>query len=421
MTTIPGALKIAFRSIVRRKFFTFVSLFGITFTLLVLLVAAAFVDHSVGVRKPESRAGRTLYLSHTRMAGEHSIRTSEAGYGFLDRVVRDLPGAELVSLATSPESAVSYRDGRKIKSRLKHVDAAFWSIVDFRFLEGGAFSDDDDRQSRPVAVIDAATRERFFGGADAVGETIELGNRRFRVVGVVEDVSSLQYAIAADVYAPIGTMPGEAWRGEAQGNFGAMILARSPEDFPALQAELRSRVKRFALPDPKNYTKFDAPADTKFGIAARNILDDNYDADETPGLSASGKLVVLMAVAALLFMTLPAINLINVNLSRVLERAPEIGVRRAFGATRSRLVTQFVLENVALTLVGGALAALLAALVLAAINASGAIPYSRLGVNFRVLSWGLLATLVFGVLSGVVPAWRMSRLHPVEALRGRAS
>ena len=421
MTAIPGALKIAFRTIVRRKFFTFVSLFGITFTLLVLVVAAAFVDHSIGARPPESRGDRTLYLNHTRMAGEHSIRTSGAGYGFLDKEVRDLPGAELVSFATSPVSAVSYLDGHKIKSRLKHVDAAFWSIVDLRFLEGVPFTEDDDRQSRPVAVINAATRDHFFGAGEALGKTIELGGERFRVIGVVEDVSSLQYAVAADVYAPIGTIRGEAWRGEAQGNFGAMILARSRDDFPALQAELRSRVKRFAIPDPKNYTQFDAPADTKFGIAARNVLNDDYGADETPGLSASGKLVVLMGVVALLFMTLPAINLINVNLSRVLERAPEIGVRRAFGATRGRLVGQFVLENVALTLVGGVLAGLLSSLVLAAVNASGAIPYSHLGVSLRVLGWGLLATLVFGVLSGVVPAWKMSRLHPVEALRGRAS
>jgi putative ABC transport system permease protein len=418
MTSISSTLKIAFRSMVRRKFFTFVSLFGITFTLLVLVVAAAFVDHIVGTRPPESRSDRTLYLSHTRMAGEHATRTSAAGYGFLDKEVRSLPGAELVSLATSPDAAVSYLDGRKIKSRLKHVDAAFWSILDFRFLEGGAFTEDDDRQSRPLAVINEATRERFFGGAGAVGKTIELGSQRFRVVGVVEDVSLLRYTVSADVYVPIGTIPGEAWRGEAQGNFSAMILARSPDDFPALQAELRSRVKRYAI--PKMFKTFDAPADTQFGIAAREILDDAYS-DDKPGLSASGKLAIAMTVAALLFMSLPALNLINVNLSRVLERASEIGVRRAFGATRSRLVGQLVLENVALTVVGGVLASALASLVLAAINASGAIPYARLGVNLRVLFWGLIAALVFGVLSGVVPAWRMSRLHPVEALRGRAS
>jgi putative ABC transport system permease protein len=158
-----------------------------------------------------------------------------------------------------------------------------------------------------------------------------------------------------------------------------------------------------------------------FGIAARSFAGDLDEDENAPGLPASAKLALFLAAAALLFMTLPAINLINVNLSRVLERAPEIGVRRAFGATRSRLVGQFVVENLALTLVGGTIAAVLASLVLAAVTASGVIPYARLGVNVRVLLWGLLASLVFGLLSGVLPAWRMSRLHPVEALRGQRS
>ena len=227
--------------------------------------------------------------------------------------------------------------------------------------------------------------------------------------------------IGSDVYAPIGTIPGEGWRHETQGNFAALILARSPEDFPALRSELRSRVKRYPIPDPKTFTSFSAPADTMFGIAARDFVGDIDEDENAPGLSASAKLSLFLAGAAFLFMTLPAINLINVNLSRVLERAPEIGVRRAFGATRSRLVGQFVVENIALTLVGGTIAAVLAAIVLAAVTASGVIPYAHLGVNVRVLLWGLAASLVFGLLSGVVPAWRMSRLHPVEALRGQRS
>jgi putative ABC transport system permease protein len=188
-----------------------------------------------------------------------------------------------------------------------------------------------------------------------------------------------------------------------------------------LKAELRTRVKRFPIPDPKTFTTFEAPADTMFGITARDILNDRTEEAQDLGLSPSAKLSIILAAATLLFMALPAINLINVNLSRVIERASEIGVRRAFGATRGRLVGQFVVENVALTLLGGAIAAVLASLVLAAITASGVIPYARLTVNLRVLSYGLIATLVFGLLSGVVPAWRMSRLHPVEALRGRAS
>jgi len=83
-------------------------------------------------------------------------------------------------------------------------------------------------------------------------------------------------------------------------------------------------------------------------------------------------------------------------------------------------VGQFMVENVALTLVGGAIGFVLAAVVLHALTASGLVAYARFEMNGRVFLWGLGLALVFGVLSGVYPAWRMSRLHPVAALGGGA-
>jgi len=73
-----------------------------------------------------------------------------------------------------------------------------------------------------------------------------------------------------------------------------------------------------------------------------------------------------------------------------------------------------------LTLLGAVAGVLLAIPVLAALNASDFLPYARLGLNFRVFLYGLAMAVFFGVFSGVYPAWRMSKLHPVQALRGRS-
>jgi putative ABC transport system permease protein len=121
---------------------------------------------------------------------------------------------------------------------------------------------------------------------------------------------------------------------------------------------------------------------------------------------------------ALLFMLLPTLNLVNLSVSRILERASEIGVRKAFGASSQTLVQQFVVENVALTVVGGFLGFALSQLVLSALTASGFLAYAHFTLNGRIFMVGLALAVFFGVLSGAYPAWRMSRLHPVEALRG---
>ena len=179
------------------------------------------------------------------------------------------------------------------------------------------------------------------------------------------------------------------------------------------RAELAARLARYPLPDPKTYDRVEAPLDTPYEAIARNLL------GSPSGASPTGWLTLVIVGTALLFMALPAINLVNLNLSRILERASEIGVRKAFGATSATLVGQFVVENVLLTLIGGVVAWVVASAILVSVNASGLIPFARLELNGRILGWGVLTALFFGVLSGVYPAWRMSRLHPVEALRGR--
>jgi putative ABC transport system permease protein len=326
-----------------------------------------------------------------------------------------------VSFYTTPAQAVSYVDGRKVTSYLKRTDARFWTILDFEFLEGGPLTGEDDRNANFVAVINQSTRDRFFDGQTALGKTLEVAGQRFRVAGVVRDVPSTRWHIFADVWVPIATMKGDAWRHDTLGNFGAIVLARDRRDFPALQAEFQSRVRRHPIPDPAHFSRLDGSLDTLFGSVARSVLDIPADDPKAFALSPSAKMRIGMIVVAVLFMALPAINLVNINLSRILDRSSEIGVRKAFGATSRTLVGQFVAENVVLTLIGGVFALAASVLVLAAINASGLIPYSHLSVNPRVLFWGLLAALFFGVFSGVYPAWRMSRLHPADALRGHAS
>ena len=417
---IRSYLKLALKVLARRKFFTFISLFGISVTLLVLIVASALLDHVFAPTAPESRSDRMLGVYRLVMSGPSNQQSSNPGYAFLDRYVRplaELPQVEAVAIASDPGTAVSYLEGRKIESQLKRTDGEFWRILDFEFLEGGPFTAADERDGRRVAVINETTRQRFFGGGPAVGRSIETGGQRFRVVGVVRDVPVLRFVSYADIWVPLSTAKSSAYRQEFIGGFNGLILARDRAALPLIRQEFdaRRREAERHLPNPKDYQKLTADADTLFEAVSRLLLPGDRED------SGAGTLRAVLALLALLFMLLPTINLVNLNLSRILDRASEIGVRRAFGASSRTLIGQFLLENLVLTLVGAALGLALAAGVLAALNESGLIPYARLALNYRVFFYGLGIALVFGLLSGVYPAWRMSRFHPVEALRGRSA
>jgi putative ABC transport system permease protein len=286
----------------------------------------------------------------------------------------------------------------------------------FEFLEGGPFTGQDLDAHRTVAVINESTRRKFFGvgGARTVGRRIEVDGQRFQVVGVVRDVPILRLVPFADVWVPYTTDRSDSYRQEIVGNMMGLFLARSRADLPGIRSEVRSRVQRVQPDDPRAFTKVVSHAETVFETAARVVTTGGNAEVENPGRG----LWIVLVTLALLFMLLPAVNLVNLNVSRIMERASEIGVRKSFGASSLVLVGQFLVENIALTFIGGGIGLVVAIWLLWVVNGSGLILYADLRMNYRVFLSGLGFALFFGTVSGVYPAWRMSRLNPVQALKG---
>ncbi len=417
---LKNYLKIAFKVFLRRKFFTFISLFAISFTLVVLMVAAAFLDHIFGKQSPENKQDRTLgvYFLEMRCPNGQCRWNGTGGYRFFDRYTRNLPGVEKMSLLTEPERVYSYKSGEKIESYIKRTDGVFWEIHEFNFLEGAPYTDDDEKNENYVAVINDATRRKFFGVESAAGKTIEVDGQRFRVVGVVANVPYLRQVPFADIWVPISTTKTKTYRDELMGNFMAIYQARSSADFPAIKEEFQARLKQVEFPDPKEWNKMSGAIETHFEFFARMMSHEMLRQGTTPGASQAGRLIAAITIAMMLFMLLPTINLININVSRIMERASEIGVRKAFGASSWTLVGQFIVENVMLTLFGGVIGFALSRFVLQFITESGWFPYAEFHLNQRIFLGGFILAVFFGVLSGVYPAWKMSRLHPVQALKG---
>jgi putative ABC transport system permease protein len=196
------------------------------------------------------------------------------------------------------------------------------------------------------------------------------------------------------------------------GNYTAVILAKSKDDLPKIKSEYAAVVSKIK-PDQKDFDVFLSSADSYVASFVRNT---HLGADEDGGVS---KLFMFTTIVVLLFMLLPTINLVNINISRIMERSSEIGVRKAFGASGLTLVGQFIVENIILTFLGFIIGIVLSFIILQVINNSDLIANLHLTINVTVLIYSLVACLVFGLLSGVYPAWRMSRLQVVNALKAQ--
>lgn len=407
---LKSYLKLSLKILGRRKFFTFVSLFGIGFTLLVLTLAAAMLDHVFGSYPPETRSARTLSVEGVRLQGKDSMSTGPAGYMLYDRYMRDIPGVERMSILSQMSTVVSYWKGARLKSLIKRTDADFFRILDFEFVEGGPFGEADVSDGRFVAVINQTTRRKFFGEAPAMGQMIEADGQSFKVVGVVPDVPIFRLLAGGDIYVPVTTSKSDDYKTRLRGGFLALFLLKNQDQAESVKQEFRARLSKVEL--PPQFDKILATPETSFATFARVFFGD-FESDD-----AASRLLAILLTAAVLFMILPAVNLVNLNVSRALERASEIGVRRAFGASARDLLLQFLFENVVISVVGGVLALIAAGVILAMLNASDLIPYAHFSMNARIAAWGFAFALAFGVISGLWPAWRLSRLKPIQALAG---
>lgn len=409
-------LKLTYKVLLRRKFFTAVSLFAISFTLVVLVVGSALLDHLFGPHHPDIYADRSVGVygvtaSKSFPDGGMMTTNGFGGYYFLDQQVRTLEGADIITLSSTTASTYSYHRGSKIKIYKKYVDSNFWKVFDITLKQGRLLNEDDEKNQNPVAVINESTAKVFFGNESALNQIIEFDGLRLTVVGITENIPFLRQIPFSDVWVPISLVPNINLNRDLTGDFIATIVAKNESDIPGIQKQLDDKIKSYQFPDGK-FDTIVTKAETLFDYISRTLFDDRSTSSKSAGLLG---LLILIAV---LFMLLPTINLININVSRIYERSSEIGVRKAFGASSFQLVKQFLIENIVITFLGGIIGFILSAVILEFINSTNWILYSDFSINYRIFIYGFLMTLFLGLISGVYPAWKMSRMNPVDALKG---
>ena len=341
---------------------------------------------------------------------------NQFSWSYLDKHLSDVPSAVNRTFFSSGNVFNAYVNNTKVEMKAIYSDHNFWEMFDFEFIEGFGFGASSVDQEEPVAVITTKLAENYFGRKkDVLGEIIEMDGKSFKVMGVV--VPSGTSLLTVDIVVP-HTLQTTVNRGEeiGFGEFMAVFEAESPSAIKRIKddiAFINSKLEVHpSLQEHYNEVVI-KPYSYHEGYADRLL---QLDEDDTPGRSLRVLKWIMFGLLSL-FILLPTLNLINLNVSRILERSSEIGVRKAFGATQSNILGQFVIENVVQTLLGGLLGMGLAVIMINVINDAGLMGDIILKMNMRFFIYSVLITLLFGILSGLLPAYRMSKLHVVNALK----
>ena len=300
----------------------------------------------------------------------------------------------------------TYRQ-RAINLDIRGIDPEVMEIRGVRVAAGRGITRSDLDHRRRVVVLGDKTRRRLLGPEGRIGSWLRIAGKPFKVVGVLERVGTQlsrdRMEIDEQAWIPITTMQANWPRWWTDEFVVTKILYRMRDRHLLEETE---REVRAILAE-----RLDVPADDEeaIGVWSSVKMLNRLPLDQTTGL------LFVLAAATLL---IGGIGVLNMMLDAVHERRREIGVRLAVGARRRDVVAQFFLETFTISLVGGLAGAALgigACLLLGSFELPELIPVPRLHTDIVGLALGVLIST--GVASGVIPAWRASRVDPAETLR----
>jgi len=298
----------------------------------------------------------------------------------------------------------SFKYASAIGARPKQVqtvatDANYFEIKKFVIEKGRAFTDQEVRSGSPVVVIGVEVAEAFFPGVNPEGRELRVAGLPFTVIGVIEKQGSVfGFSLDRLAIAPYTSPMGRILR-PLRDVSSLIVQAPRMEDLPdgieAARSALRS-IRGLRASEPDNFGL--VTQDAAFGFIKE----------------LKGRLVLFGTALPAISLVVGAMVIMNIMLVAVSERTREIGVRKALGAKRSDILSQFLVEATTLSIIGAAIGIGLGIALAELIAALTPLPAA-------VAPWSIAAALItgagVGIAAGMYPASRASKLDPITALR----
>lgn len=415
---LKNYLKIALRNVQKHKGFTGITVLGLALSMAVCLMILTFAWDQKTYDGFHTHADDIYRILTDEIESDGDVDALAATPAPLaDVLKRDVPGLAATTRLGQIRSQAVYA-GKAVYLEGLYVEPSFFDLFSFA-LENGD----------PQAILDTPNQlllthtaaEKLFGSRDPIGEPLRLeGYGDFIVGGLLAEPPGKSH-LKFDVLAPFSSIATSARSDELEDwmndwRFATYLLIDNPETLDRLEAAL-PEISRQHYEGQETRLVFHVQAlkDIPLGPPLGN---------EISSYSMPALFVYFLAALGLIIMVSAGFNYVSLSVARAMKRAREVGVRKALGARRIHLVLQFMFEAVVIALLALVLAYTLLSWLLPAFNSLWLIQMAKVEIDpAHLFAPGLLGLFVLfsvgvGVLAGLYPALRLSRLQPVTVLKG---
>ncbi|MGN0349634.1 MAG: ABC transporter permease [Roseburia sp.] len=291
---------------------------------------------------------------------------------------------------------------------VKGVDQNYFDTCNYIMKAGRSFTEDDFATYKKVAVLDEDSAEALFQGEEAVGSTIEISQEPYVVIGIVtkakeftpvinsiEDYYTYAQSSAGSVYIPSTTWPIVYQYDEPQ---NVVIRVASADDMTSAGK---------AAADILN--SYIAPKDETIQYKAKDLMEQAQQIQELS--NSTNTMLIWIAGISLI---VGGIGVMNIMLVSVTERTQEIGLKKAIGARKTRILGQFLTEAVVLTSLGGLVGVAVGIILAQVISYLNTIPVA---ISIPAAVGAVAFSMMIGIVFGMLPSYKAANLNPIEALR----
>jgi putative ABC transport system permease protein len=401
-------ITVAIQSILAHKMRSILTMLGVIIGIAAIISIFSIIEGNTANMKKEMIGGsnNTMEIEYDKKSSfDPALRSDkqEKKPNFLPTIgeeqlkkVREVPDITDAGLAYSTDAKVYYK-AKNVQSKVSAVTTNIDKLKQLHVIEGEGFSAKDFKENKQIIYLDEELYEELFQGQNGIGEYVEVKGVPFEVKGIFkkEDTGNDMYSFAEkEAYIPLE----QAYKIFNEIDIAPKVIIQST-DTDKLQTAAGKVAKVLNKEIPES--------DYIYGIRNMEELQKNLEKFNQSNF-------ILLAGIASISLLVGGIGVMNIMLVSVTERTREIGVKKALGARRKIILKQFLVEAVVITLLGGILGVLIGLL-------SGYVITQLLSYPYVVSVISIVASLAFcciiGIVFGLLPAMKASKLDPIEALR----